>query len=355
MKGDGKRIMPETLMQRILVVRTDRIGDVALSTPVLSALRESLPSSHLVMMVAPYTRDVIEGHPALDGILVDDRNGAHRGWFGFFRLVRSIRRERFDAAIALHPTLRAAMTLLLAGVPVRVGSGYRWYSLLFNRRVYEHRKDAKRHEVEYNLSLIRRLGIETGTPAPYIAIPEQARRTVAARFEQWGIDRSDPVVVLHPGSGGSARNWPVSAFAALGDRLLEESGVKVIITGGPGDEPVVARMTERMKRRAIVAAGQLSVKELAALMAAARLLVTNSTGPLHIAAAVGTRTVALFCPITPCSPTRWGPYGEGHQTLQPDAPACPRCIETACPYYDCMDRIRVDAVYQAVHSVLDEV
>jgi heptosyltransferase-2 len=338
--------------ERILVARTDRIGDVLLSTPVLSVLRAQYPGSRIAMLVTPYTRPVVEGHPALDAILTDDRQGVHRGVRGFFRLVRAVRRERFDAALVLHPTGRLALLCRLAGIPVRIGSGYRAYGFLFNRRVYEHRRDARRHEVDYNLRLVTALSGRTLSAAPHIDIPEEARQAVQARFSQWGIRPGDRVAVLHPGSGGSARIWPAASFAALGDRLAAEAGVRVILTGGPGEEALVQGVAARMQNPPFMAAGDMTLKELAALLSAAHLCVTNSTGPLHIAAAAGTPTVALFCPITPCSPKRWGPYGAGHRVFQPDVPACPRCIEEACPYFDCMTRIPVDAVNRAAQDML---
>ena len=138
-------------MDRILVVRTDCIGDVVLSLPVVTALRRAYPGAYLAMLVHPGIRGIVEHHPDLDGVLWD--GAGETGFRGFFRLLGEIRRGKFDVALLLHPTLRLAVVLALAGIPVRVGTGYRFYAFLFNRRVWEHRKDSRRHEVEYNLSL----------------------------------------------------------------------------------------------------------------------------------------------------------------------------------------------------------
>lgn len=329
------------------------MGDVLLSTPVLSGLRARFPDSRMTMLVSPYAREVVDGHPALDEVLVDDEGERHRGLAGFIRLVRTIRQQRFDAIVILHPTLRLALLGLLAGIPVRVGSGYRAYGLLFNRRVYEHRKDARRHEVEYNLRVAAALGVADVPIPPTIVIPDAARQAIARWLDAGGIGPDEPFVVLHPGSGGSARSWPASSFAALGSRLIDEGGVRVVLTGGPHERELIESVVGQMQTRPLTAAGELTIKELAALLAGCQLCVTNSTGPLHLAAAVGTPTVALFCPIIPCSPVRWGPYGEGHRVLMPDVPACPRCIGTACEYFDCMTRISVDAVYRATREILE--
>lgn len=343
---------PTPSIRRILVIRTDRIGDVLLSTPVLSALREVYPAAFLAILVRPYTLDVVEGHPALDLALIDDADRQHRGIRGLLRLAGQIRAHRFEVVIVLHPTLRLALLCLLAGIPIRVGTGYRAYSMLFNRRVYEHRRDARRHEVEYNMGLLSALGVTAPPSNPHITVTDTARRSIAARCDGWGIRPHEALVVLHPGSGGSARSWPPSYFAALGDRLGDTPGIRVILTGGPDEGELVRSVARQMHTEPITLVDETTIKELAALLEISRLCVTNSTGPLHMAAAVGTPTVALYCPIIPCSPSRWGPYGEGHRVLQPDVPACPRCIGTACEYFDCMTLVSVDSVSRAAQEIL---
>ena len=335
---------------RILVIRTDRLGDVVLSTPVLTTLREQYPESYIALMVAPFTRELVENHPALNHLMIDDTKGSHKGIFGFFRLVNEIHRHHFDTVMLLHPTLRLAMACRLAGVPHRLGTGYRGYSLLFNHRVFEHRKNAQRHEVDYNLSLVQALTGEQVSGSPNIRATDEARQSIKKRLRQWGLEPGH-FAVLHPGSSGSARDWPADSFTALGTKLIQ-SGIQVIITGGKQESHLIQHMVDRMPVPPITAVGDLSIKELTALLEMAAICITNSTGPLHIAAAVDTSTVALFCPITPCSPIRWGPYGGNHKVLTPEVPSCPRCIEEACPYFDCMIRISVDSVFEAVQDVL---
>ena len=336
---------------RILVVRTDRIGDVLLSTPVLSVLREQHADCRIAMLVSPYAADAVEGHPALDEVIIDEQSGRHRGPTGFFRLIGDLRGRRFDAVLVLHPTARLALACRLAGIPVRIGTGYRAYGFLFNRKVYEHRKDARKHEVEYNLAMARALFDGAGEAAPQIHVSEAARRAVEERKRRWRVVPGDPLVLLHPGSGGSARNWPAECFAELAARL-SRGGVRVVVTGSADERDLVERVAGSLPESVIRVAGELDIRELAALLQTSTLCVTNSTGPLHVAAAVGTPAVALFCPIKPCSPTRWGPYGGDHDVLMPEVPPCPRCIETACPYFDCMERISVDAVFAAVRGRL---
>lgn len=338
---------------RILVARTDRIGDVLLSTPVISVLREQYPESHLTVLVAPYSREAVEGHPALDEVLLDRESSEDGIFSGLFCLVREIKRHRFDILILLHPTFRLALAGALARIPIRIGTGYRAYSLLFNRRVYEHRKNALRHEVHYNLGMLEPLEIDAGMTAdPDIVVCEDDVKAARRHLLACGIDDDTPFVVLHPGSGGSARDWPGNHFADLADRINMEGLGQVLFTGGIDEVVLINSIQDRMSTSSSNLAGKTNIKELAAILTSSRLCVANSTGPMHLSAAVGTPTVSLFCPIVPCSPTRWGPYGEGHTVLKPDVPACPACIGLKCEYYDCMSSISVESVFEAVNKVM---
>jgi len=162
------------------------------------------------------------------------------------------------------------------------------------------------------------------------------------------------LVLIHPGSGGSARDWTVQGFAGLADRLLAEGITRVVISGGPADETVVEQVLSLMRGQPLTFPRPLSLRELAALIARCHLVVTNSTGPMHIATAVKTPVVALFSPIRSCSPQRWGPWGSGHQVVVPPVPVCDRCVEQRCPHYDCMNLITDDQVFSLVRRSLDE-
>ncbi|HTY59523.1 MAG TPA: hypothetical protein VMF59_11935, partial [Bacteroidota bacterium] len=160
---------------RILVVRTDRLGDVILTLPVFNALRRRYPAARLVFLAGRYAGEIAEGYGPVDEILwYDDAAGP----VPFFAMRARLRSAHFDAAVIVHPTLRLALLAFLSGIPVRVGTGYRYYSLLFNRRVFAHRKTAERHEAEYNMGLLAPLGCEGAPVRPLdvpIHIPEDAR------------------------------------------------------------------------------------------------------------------------------------------------------------------------------------
>ncbi|MRR09338.1 hypothetical protein EG831_04515, partial [bacterium] len=150
-------------------------------------------------------------------------------------------------------------------------------------------------------------------------------------------------------------DWPLERFAELADRIREPGdgspGTAVVITLGPGEEPLRGRLEPLLKTKPVWVSG-LALPELAAVLSRARLVIANSTGPLHIAAAAGTRVIGLYCPIVPCHPKRWGPYGPGHAVIMPDGvDACRSCAGPGCAQYDCMGTITVERVYRTVREM----
>jgi ADP-heptose:LPS heptosyltransferase len=265
--------------------------------------------------------------------------------------VRRLRRERFDAAFLLHPTFRLALALFLSGIRMRVGTGYRMYSFLFNRKVWEHRKVSRRHEAEYNLTLAGVAGAETRRVEFRLAVPEAAARAVRSYLAGIGIGSRRPLVVLHPGTRGSALDWPPSRFAELADRLAE-TGIRAVFTGTENERAAVDRIIRRCASKPVSAAGRFNLKELCALLERADLFVSNSTGPLHLARALGTEVVGFYPPLTPAHARRWGPYGRMDSVLVPDRPECRTCRRRRCPEWNCMDRIPVDEAWAMVSGKL---
>jgi len=324
--------------EKFLLVRTDRIGDVILSTPVAVALKQHFPQARIFFLVRSYTKEIVECHPAVDGILVEEEFG------NWFKALQRLREENFGTAIFLHPEAKWAVLSWLAGIPQRIGTGFRAYSVFFNRRVFEHRKVSRRHEVEYNLSLLRPLGIEKPEVKFLFTIPLEAEERIEALLANQGVDPNQPLVILHPGSGGSALNWPVQKFAQLADELFYQHKVRVVVTGVHSEKKLIDEFFRLTKAPVLRLDGQLSLKELGALLRRANLLIANSTGPLHLAVAMGTEVIGLYCPIRPCHPDRWGPYGKPTSVVMPPVGECQKCNPSRCPHYNCMDKISVKDV-----------
>jgi heptosyltransferase-2 len=305
------------------VVRTDRIGDVVLATPLVRALRRTFPDAFLAALVRPYARDVLVGNPHLNAILTDDPRGADAGRRGFWRKVRELRRHRFDTALLLLPTERAAWQLFWAAIPRRIGVGRKFYEVVtgmgsVSRRGYV----PLRHEADYCLDLGRAIGVRAGNSAADLATEvflTSAERD-AARRELAGVRDSDFVIGIHAGSGGSSPNWTAERWIELARTVLATSddGVRVLLTG-EAQIPPVPRTAGLVDRRAA-----RPLRALMADLARCDLVVAPSTGPLHVAAALGVPTIGLFCPLPACSPELWGPRGNDARVILPPPGCCPR-------------------------------
>ena len=333
-------------VKKILLVRTDRIGDVVLSLPMLALLKQKFADARISVMVRPYTRELVENHSCVsDVILWDERKNISS-------YVTLLREKHFDIALLPYPRYNLALISFLAGIPLRVGTGYRWYSFLFNKRIYEHRKDAKRHEVEYNLNLLTTIGIKTETaPVFEFSISDEASSRVEKILAH---DKVKKFIVLHPGSGGSARDWSIERFAMLGDSLQKQNDIRVVLTGGKNEEDLVASLVSKMKSKPVNYSGKFSLQELGALCKRAEVFVSNSTGPLHIASMLGTPVVAFYPPIIQCSPERWGPYTGRKKVFTADNKKCELCKGDPCRSNICMDQITVEQVLTAVKELQNE-
>lgn len=329
----------------LLLVRTDRIGDAVLSAPAAAAVKALSPHHRVSFLVRSYTAPVYQASRGIDELLIDQEDCLKRGgsWSGFFRLLRKIRSRRFDAVVLLHAEFRPALLTALAGIPVRVAPASKAWQFLANHRIKQKRSRCEHHELEYNLDLVRRLlpDLPHRDPELHLAVGEN---------ESSPGHPSEPYVLIHPGSGGSARNGSVEFYSKLA-LSLTESGHSVQISWGPGEESLAAQFRDLPGVNVLTAPPALD--KLLELLAAARVVITGSTGPLHLAAGLGRPTISLFCPIRVCTPHRWGPRPTAQATvLMPEnIPPCERCIHEACPYWDCMEKITVDQVINALDRI----
>lgn len=330
---------------RILVMRLDRIGDVVLSTPVVQQLRAAYPSALITILVQPACRELVEGNPDLDDVLLYDKHRRHRGIFSTIGFAWGLRRYRFDTVLVLHPTNRSHWIAWFAGIPRRIGYDRKSAWLLTQRLVHRKQEGAK-HEAEYALEFLPTMGCTPTAPQLFVPIRLEAKRRVEAVLREAEMQPSDRLVVLHPSSSDANRRWSAERFAQLGDQLIVSHRVRVILVGGaePMHAEAALSVARRMRQPSLNLAGRLSVGELACVLQRAQALVSNDSGPVHIAAAVGTPVVAIFGRNQPgVNAIRWRPLGEGHVVLErPDYQASSYIQE-----------ISVDEVYEATVRVLE--
>ena len=327
----------------VLIVRPDGIGDVLLSLPVATQLRSLLPGVTIGFLASPTVAPLLERHPDVDYVRT----------IRFTDPLSELRRafsQGVDTAIFLKPFRRLMWAAWLARVPVRVATGYRWYSLLANRRVYEHRSEFSKHESEYNVEMLSGLKLRPGkVHPPTLVLTDQEQGAGAL---SWATVPS-PRIVVHPG-GLSARRWRPEHYRDLAIELAR-TGYGVMLTGSQTERSQFeqdAPFPAPLPIGIINCMGQLSIRELMALIANAQVVVSGATGTAHIAAALKIPTVSLFDPRRNNLPVRWKPLGTGI-LLRPDVPTCDKCLGEICPYWDCLDRITIDKVVAAVACAIE--
>ena len=313
---------------RVVAFRTDRIGDVILTLPAIKAIADA--GHEVSVVVSPRTRELVEGQPFVREVL---------GWDDSMpaaELMPWLRRRMFVTAVFFLPRPRLAWAAWSSGIPVRIGTAYRWYSFLFNRRVKVHRSAQERHEAEYNLDLLEPLAIRNVSgvlvaPASIGALPP-------------GLP--DRYAVVHPVGGGSALNASPETWGRIAAGIAQ-SGLPVVLTGGPADRDRLnaAALAGGIPRVRVLAPGSLGV--LNAVLAKAAVVVGPSTGPLHLAASLGRPVVGLYSPLRSQHPVRWRPYAPNAVVLTPHEATCTTCLGSSCPIWICVDRVPPERVIAA--------
>ncbi len=338
-------------MKRILIIRTDRIGDVALSTPVIKALRRACPDAYIAFMVRPYAEDIVTGNPFLDEVIIYDKQGAHKNFPATLLFALRLRKKRFDTALILHPTNRAHIIAFAAGIPNRIGWD-RKMPMLLTMALKDEKYLGQKHEFEYNFDILRAAGVEVSEKSLYIPVKEEDDSAVRSKLAEKGISDSDALLAVHPGASCASKRWPLERFASLIDRLKARYDVKIVLVSGPEEAAQVAALKKTIADDAADLSGRTSVGELAALLKRCRLFISNDSGPVHIAAAVGTPSIVIFGRKQPgLSPKRWGPVGKDDAVLHKDV-GCEVCLAHDCEKgFQCLKAVTIDEVFEAVERL----
>ena len=311
---------------RILISRTDRLGDLILALPFVASIKARYPECKVDVLASLYASPILENNDRIDGILrvlnkqlITDR---------FYRkdFLNNVKAADYKIVVALYPGRHISRVFYKAGIPIRIGTAGRFHSIFFNKHVFHSRKSNAKHEAEYNLDFLR-LFRDGDTIRQPIVCPTQKELDNARRvLDRKGI--RDRFIVLHPGSGGSAERWPLRRFLDLHE-ILTGRKYQVVITGSePEGEMIDTACRERgIEPRRIC--GDTDLRTLAATLSLANVVVANSTGPLHLAVAVGTKVLGLYPGKAVMSPARWGPLGRHDRVLVPELQEC-HCPEGQC-------------------------
>jgi 3-deoxy-D-manno-octulosonic-acid transferase/heptosyltransferase-1 len=365
---------PQTV--NILIVKLSAIGDVIHTLPSLAALRRCHPDADITWVVEEAAADLLAGHPDLNRVIVSSRkrwiHELRRGQIAaplreMLVFFSEIRRRPYDLVIDFHGLLKSAVIVFLSGGKQKLGydSLQELSGLFYNEKIPE---DLGKHAVDRYLDFVRYLAggpngwnaaCLKGPPEFTIAVGEEERRRVAALLAEHAeilapakkdrpgeTERERGFVAVNPVALWETKLWGDEKFAELGDRLREELGIGIALTGGEAGP--LERIRGRMRTKAVNLGGRTTLRELACLYRQAALLVSTDSGPMHLAAAMGTPVVALFGPT---DPARTGPCGPGHRVIR-RVLSCAPCFRKRCDLPRCMTEISVEEVFEAVREVL---
>jgi heptosyltransferase-2 len=337
---------------KVLIRGTNWIGDVVMTFPAIAAVRETLPAARVTVLVKPWVADLVRMHPAVDEVLVYERPGRHEGAGGILRLARELKARRFDAAILLQNAIEAAIIARLAGIPVRAGYSTDARGLLLTHPVRLEAGIKAVHQSLYYVEMLEALGF-TPSRAPLALTPTDAQRIAAEQhLVRFGIAGRRPIVGMAPGAAyGPAKRWFADRFAAVADRLAERFSCPVLLFGSQGDRPSTEAVRSAAKTAIVDVAGRTNLGDAVALIARCDLFITNDSGLMHVAGALGVPTVAIFGSTNPKTT-----YPLGERTVLVRRPVdCSPCLKQECPAdFRCMDLVTVDEVLEHSTRLLGE-
>ncbi|MFH0985471.1 MAG: lipopolysaccharide heptosyltransferase II [Candidatus Omnitrophota bacterium] len=339
--------LPET--PRILVTRTDRIGDLVLTTPLFRALREKFPKAWIAAVVFLEHREIVEGNPYLDEVILYDKTGNERGLLGQFLFSRKLRSKKFDVVIHAHGTNRMHLAAWLAGIPKRIGYGRRASWALTHVHPYN-KKEGQKQEAEYLFDLLSFLDVKAPSRiAPFFPVTDRSVRS----FENLRLFHKIPVdlpwIVLNLSASDVTKMWPVERFAELVTRMRKDHSCVFLAIGVSADRPLIQKLTQHTSVPVFDLSGRLSLGMLGALLKRSALLISNDSGPVHIANAVETPVVSIFGRYgAGLGPERWRPLGDRSRVVAKDVSHIPES-ERKFTY---IDEIAVEDVLAAANDLL---
>lgn len=343
-----KRLPKDFTPNRILVVKLDHLGDVILATPVFSNLRQTYPNAELHALTGAWSRVVLEKHPDVNKVIeynspVFCRAGRPTSLRETFELYRQLRRQKYDLMVELRGDWRTVWFSPLRLTPHRLS---RAALQITNKLGLSEFRGT--HETTRNLDVLEHAGIPVPIQTAIFSVTTEDEKWVSNFLTSYEIDMEYPLVAIHPGSPIPLKRWLPERYAELADWLIAQKGVQVLFVGVNDEISIIDEVQKFMRGRSINIAGETTLTQLASILHSCNVFIGNDSGPMHLAAAVGTQTIGLY---GPGDPTRFGPMGVRCQTIRRKLD-CPPCSGTTCRFGEdgCMSEIRVTHVIQVLEA-----
>ena len=292
---------------RILIVDVNWVGDVLFSTPAIRAIRKRYPHAYIACMVVPRCREVLELNPHLDELLIYDEQKEYKGLSGKLRLISALKARRFDTVFLFHRSLTRTLMVALSGIKERVGIYNPKRGFLLTTKVEPQKSGA--HKVEQFLNIVKAKDIPPAGKNMELFISKEDEDFARDYLKSQGVKEGNPIIALNPGGNWDLKRWLDANFAELGDKLVELFGAQILITGAEKDVELGNAIAGMMRHKPVVTCGKTTLRQLAAVLKRADLVISNDSGPMHIAVAVGTRVVGIFLSS---DVRRTAPYGDEH-------------------------------------------
>ena len=337
-------------VSRILVRGVNWVGDTILTYPTVQKLKSLFPHSHLAILVSSPLVDLWKTFPYVDEIIPFQKKKRIGSFWEDLNLSQSLKERNFDLAIILPRSFRSAFQVYLARIPIRIGYQDERRSLFLTHGIRRTKEILRSHRVHYFQKLIEPLGQVESSPYPRIFLREEDRKWADQALKELGIMEGRLLIGMNPGATyGLAKCWYPERFGELGKRLFKKWKASVLLFGKEEERPIAKEILQHLKEGGIDLTGKTHLLQLAALLERCQLLVTNDTGTMHVATAVGTPVVALFGST---DPSITGPWGDGHVVIRKEVPCSP-CLKRICPTdHRCMELITVDEVEEVVDKKL---
>jgi heptosyltransferase-2 len=332
-------------MKKILMCAPNWVGDAVLAIPAMKAVRQKFPEAEITLLVRPWVAGVFTSAPFIDKVWSEPRPAGLGDWI---RIARNIREKLFDMALLFPNSFESAAMIFLGRVPQRIGYATDGRSWMLTQRLKP--SVEKRHQIHYYLDLAKAVSAAVDHPSVEIAANAEEKSQARKLLESTGLAPDRHFLVLNPGAAyGSAKRWGEDRFAEAGDALASELGLDVAIIGSEKERSSAERIHGLMRSRVAVLNGKTSLETLIGVISESSLVLTNDSGPMHIAAALGVPTVAVFGPTDDVAT---GPYGRRTRIVR-EPVDCSPCMLRDCPIdHRCMTRVSAEAVANAARGLL---